>query len=471
MDRLSRTVYDKNGKVKTMKDAGRFGDTELAHVTPGEKVLPLSVQTPEVNSVVSREFQRQGVPEERYTVQNTANSKNPETGNKEYFLKKLAKAVLPAVGTAVGAYYGGPAGAAAGNSLGNSLAGNDKESEGGQQVAQGGMVAAGGVGSSLPAPVQAIVGQKDMINAGGLPSMQMTRASLTGSPQPQPMQSQQPSAGLDSPTGQRPLVSGWKEAPLQLVPMMDARVNSSTGNQQFYDTSNIRRNPKTRKMEFFDEQFYLSRNPDVASAVSRGEYKTGLDHYNQWGRNENRVATPAAPALTPSAAPSPTVKATGVADRAQTMMPQAAPMSGAVSGNNFNEMVLRRYGTNLEGASPQERAAINDIFGSTAASVVPGEGRRTGMYGSNQAANQRALRMASERGLDGFGDFGNQGMMQDRMGVQPRSARNSEEATDSGLVAQPQQGGTVPMRVSQMSPVRDNRFRSRRYDTTLARNF
>lgn len=301
--------------------------------------------------------------------------------------------------------------------------------------------------------------------------MQMTRASLTGSPQPQPMQSQQPSAGLDSPTGQRPLVSGWKEAPLQLVPMMDARVNSSTGNQQFYDTSNIRRNPKTGKMEFFDEQFYLSRNPDVASAVSRGEYKTGLDHYNQWGRNENRVATPAAPALTPSAAPSPTVKATGVADRAQTMMPQAAPMSGAVSGNNFNEMVLRRYGTNLEGASPQERAALNDIFGSTAASVVPGEGRRTGMYGSNQAANQRALRMASERGLDGFGDFGNQGMMQDRMGVQPRSARNSEEATDSGLVAQPQQGGTVPMRVSQMSPVRDNRFRSRRYDTTLARNF
>jgi len=38
----------------------------------------------------------------------------------------------------------------------------------------------------------------------------------------------------------------------------------------------------------FDEQFYLSQNPDVASAVSRGLFTSGQDHYQQFGRFEAR---------------------------------------------------------------------------------------------------------------------------------------------------------------------------------------
>ncbi|WP_427025557.1 beta strand repeat-containing protein [Aureimonas ureilytica] len=38
----------------------------------------------------------------------------------------------------------------------------------------------------------------------------------------------------------------------------------------------------------FDEQFYLSKNPDVAAAVSRGLFASGADHYNQFGRFEAR---------------------------------------------------------------------------------------------------------------------------------------------------------------------------------------
>jgi len=38
----------------------------------------------------------------------------------------------------------------------------------------------------------------------------------------------------------------------------------------------------------FNEEVYLSLHPDVCSAVDGGIVKSGLDHYNRFGRNENR---------------------------------------------------------------------------------------------------------------------------------------------------------------------------------------
>lgn len=38
----------------------------------------------------------------------------------------------------------------------------------------------------------------------------------------------------------------------------------------------------------FDEKYYLSQNPDVAAAVARGDYKSGMDHFNQAGHLEGR---------------------------------------------------------------------------------------------------------------------------------------------------------------------------------------
>jgi hypothetical protein len=45
---------------------------------------------------------------------------------------------------------------------------------------------------------------------------------------------------------------------------------------------------KLRGTALFDEAAYLASNPDVADAVARGLFKSGLDHYRQCGRVENR---------------------------------------------------------------------------------------------------------------------------------------------------------------------------------------
>jgi hypothetical protein len=33
----------------------------------------------------------------------------------------------------------------------------------------------------------------------------------------------------------------------------------------------------------FDENFYLTQNPDVARAVASGQFKNGLEHFNIYG--------------------------------------------------------------------------------------------------------------------------------------------------------------------------------------------
>lgn len=38
----------------------------------------------------------------------------------------------------------------------------------------------------------------------------------------------------------------------------------------------------------FDEAAYLAANPDVASAVARGEFRSGREHFEAYGRNEQR---------------------------------------------------------------------------------------------------------------------------------------------------------------------------------------
>lgn len=63
---------------------GRGGDTELAHVTPGEMVLPAPLQTPEVMAAVQAAAQNAGIDMGQYTVGAPANSVNPETGVAEY---------------------------------------------------------------------------------------------------------------------------------------------------------------------------------------------------------------------------------------------------------------------------------------------------------------------------------------------------------------------------------------------------
>lgn len=39
----------------------------------------------------------------------------------------------------------------------------------------------------------------------------------------------------------------------------------------------------------FDESKYLQQNPDVAAGIARGQFTSGLDHYNRFGVKENRA--------------------------------------------------------------------------------------------------------------------------------------------------------------------------------------
>ncbi|MBC7741824.1 MAG: hypothetical protein H7061_06490 [Bdellovibrionaceae bacterium] len=39
----------------------------------------------------------------------------------------------------------------------------------------------------------------------------------------------------------------------------------------------------------FNEEGYLRCNADVRRAVRNGSYRSGRDHYNQWGYRENRI--------------------------------------------------------------------------------------------------------------------------------------------------------------------------------------
>lgn len=107
--------------VKKLAAAGRNGDTEIAHVTPGEIVVPIDLQTPEVMGTLRKTFDSVGVPLEKYTVASTESGKNPETGKYEYgfgsILKKVAGVAAPIVGNAIAPGIGGVIGGAVGSAI------------------------------------------------------------------------------------------------------------------------------------------------------------------------------------------------------------------------------------------------------------------------------------------------------------------------------------------------------------------
>lgn len=112
--------------AQKLANKGRGGDTEVAHVTPGEIVVPVPFQTPEVLSFLQQVFAGNNVDMSQYTVGSTTQSINPETGQPEFFgkfLKKAFKAIAPIALTVAGAATGNPLLAAAGSGIGTKLSG------------------------------------------------------------------------------------------------------------------------------------------------------------------------------------------------------------------------------------------------------------------------------------------------------------------------------------------------------------
>lgn len=87
-----------------------------------------------------------------------------------------------------------------------------------------------------------------------------------------------------------PLTGGWNEnAYLAANPDVAAAVKGGDFQTGFDHYNQYGRNEK-RGGFGWNEASYLSANPDVAAAVQRGEFGTGFDHYNQYGRSEGRFA-------------------------------------------------------------------------------------------------------------------------------------------------------------------------------------
>ena len=121
------TGLNKGGAVKYyntggLASLGRGGDSQLAHVMPGETMVPPGVMD---DGMLDAAFVRAGLDPNEYKVGSGQNSINPITGMPEYglgsFIKRLFKKVkklAPAIGALVGFSYGGAKGAGIGKAIG-----------------------------------------------------------------------------------------------------------------------------------------------------------------------------------------------------------------------------------------------------------------------------------------------------------------------------------------------------------------
>jgi len=84
---------------------GRFGDTMIAHLTPGEMMVPPQVQTPKVLAELDKAYKAKHVSPGQFTAGSPQSSTNPKTGVPEY---NFMSAFLPtAAGLAATAATGG----------------------------------------------------------------------------------------------------------------------------------------------------------------------------------------------------------------------------------------------------------------------------------------------------------------------------------------------------------------------------
>ena len=129
-ERRGDATYNHGGPVQQynlggIASMGRGGDSQLAHVMPGERMVPPGVVD---DGMLDAAFVRAGLDPMEYKVGSPQASINPMTGMPEYglfsFVKRLikkVKKVAPIIGSMVGFAYGGPMGAGIGKAIGGVL--------------------------------------------------------------------------------------------------------------------------------------------------------------------------------------------------------------------------------------------------------------------------------------------------------------------------------------------------------------
>ena len=87
--------------MNSMQNMGRYGDTRMAHVAPGEMVVPRQVMqnNPQMAQGIASAISSEGVDPRRYMVGSQQNSINPNTGQPEFFLPQLASFAATALGS------------------------------------------------------------------------------------------------------------------------------------------------------------------------------------------------------------------------------------------------------------------------------------------------------------------------------------------------------------------------------------
>ena len=85
--------------VSSLGGLGRFEDTYIVHAAEGETVVPMEVldKNPALKKRLFKTMMDMGIEPGRYIVGNELNSKNPVTGQPEFFLKKIVSQIRKAL--------------------------------------------------------------------------------------------------------------------------------------------------------------------------------------------------------------------------------------------------------------------------------------------------------------------------------------------------------------------------------------
>lgn len=87
---------------------GRFGDTIVAHLTPGEVTVPLPLQTPKVLATIKKAAEDKGADPQKLVAGAPESTINPQTGLAEYnFMSAFLPMALGLAGAAAAPFTGG----------------------------------------------------------------------------------------------------------------------------------------------------------------------------------------------------------------------------------------------------------------------------------------------------------------------------------------------------------------------------
>jgi hypothetical protein len=111
--------------VSSLGGLGRYEDTYIVHAAEGETVVPMEVldKNPALKKRLFKTMMDMGIEPGRYIVGNELNSKNPVTGQPEFFLKKIVSQIRKAIPGDLEQFLGPAVGIATGNPFLGALAG------------------------------------------------------------------------------------------------------------------------------------------------------------------------------------------------------------------------------------------------------------------------------------------------------------------------------------------------------------